>query len=176
MAVGDLEDPVATLRQRSVMGDEHQRRAGFELALEQQTGNRFRCFSIEIAGRLVGKEDLRLRGHRTGDRHALLLSTRKLGRIMVKPMAKADRLKLSGGPFKRLVVSGKFQRHGDIFQRRHGRQQVKSLQDDADMAAPRPCQSVLVQLSKVRSGDQHLSAARAFKARQHGHQRRLSRT
>lgn len=157
------------------MCDEHQRRSRLLLALEQQTGNRFRCMAIEIAGRFVGEENFRLGGHGARDSDTLLLPAGELRGIMAKPMSEADRRKFAGGPFERLFMTGKLQRHGDIFQCRHRRQQMKCLKDDADMTAPRSGQRVLVELSEIGTRDDDIASARAFKAREHRHQRRLSR-
>ena len=43
--------------------------------------------------------------------------------------------------------AGKFERHRDVFQRRHGRDQVEGLEDDADLAAAEARERVLVELA-----------------------------
>ena len=45
---------------------------------------------VEVAGRLVGQEDRRLRDQRAGDRDALLLAARQLIRMVVGALAEAD--------------------------------------------------------------------------------------
>ena len=47
---------------------------------------------IQIAGRLIGKDQRRARGQRAGNRHALLLPARKLRRIVPQPVPEAHRL------------------------------------------------------------------------------------
>ena len=62
--------------------------------------------------------------------------------VGAKPQA--DRFQLSLGALKRIVAGGKFQGHGDVFQRRHGRDQMEILKHDADIVAAKQRQSVFV--------------------------------
>ena len=54
---------------------------------EHRVGGRF----VEVAGRLVGEHQRRAVGERAGDRDALLLAARQLGRAMVEPLRQAER-------------------------------------------------------------------------------------
>ena len=55
-----------------------------------------RCRRIQVAGRLVGKQDLRMVHIRTRDSHALLLAAGQLMRIVLLLAGKPDRLKHLG--------------------------------------------------------------------------------
>ena len=46
---------------------------------------------VEVTGRLVGEDELRIVGERTADRGALLLAARKLRRAMIEAVGKPDR-------------------------------------------------------------------------------------
>lgn len=48
------------------------------------------AFRIQIAGGLIGKHDIGLRDKRARDAHALLLTARHLGRIMLQPLLQPD--------------------------------------------------------------------------------------
>ena len=84
-------------RDRRVMGDDQQARAGRAGALEQQVDDPGAGRAVEVAGRLVGQQQARARRGGAGDRHALLLAARQLRRIMVQAMAKPDRLQFGRG-------------------------------------------------------------------------------
>ena len=90
---------------------------------------------VEIAGRLVGDDDGGIGRQRAGERDALLLAAGQLGRIMIEAAAKPDRGNLALRACECVVRAGKLERHGDVLQRRHGRNQVEGLEDDADILA-----------------------------------------
>ena len=73
------------------MGDEDERRAAVALQGEEEVDDRAAGGLVEIAGRLVGDEDGRVRHDRAGDGDALLLAARKLRRVVVQALAEADR-------------------------------------------------------------------------------------
>ena len=86
-------------------------------------------------------------------------------------MAQAHRLQFLRRPRERIGQTRQFQRHGDIFQRRHRRQQMEGLQDDAYPPASRPRQPILVQRAIIDARDADRAAARLFQPRQDRHQR-----
>ena len=152
------------------MGDDEKGRAGIALAGEEQVENRIAGGGIEIAGRLVGEEDLRTRGHRPGDRDALLLAARKLGGIMGETVAETDRLKLPRGDREGIRLAGQFQRYRDIFERGHGGKEVEGLEHDADAAAAGAGEAILVERGEIGAGDMDAAVARLLEAGQHSHQ------
>ena len=157
------------------MGDHQQGCAGFAPPLEQQLDNIVPGCDIEIAGRLVGEDQRRARGNGAGDGNTLLLAARKLGGIMIEPVAKADCFQFRTGACLRIGLSGKFHRGGDIFQRGHRRQQVEGLQHDPDPATARAGEAILVHRHEILPGDIQIAAAGAFEARKHRHERALAR-
>ena len=64
---------------------------------------------------------------------------------MVQALAEPDRRQFGGGALEGILGAGELQRHRDILQRRHGREQMKGLEYDPDMAAAESRQSVLVE-------------------------------
>ena len=74
------------------MGDQHQGRAVGARQLEQQVHDLLAGGAVEIAGRLVGQQQLRPADEGARHRHPLLLAARKLGRIVAEAMAEADAL------------------------------------------------------------------------------------
>jgi hypothetical protein len=130
---------------------------------------------VEISGRLVRHQDGGIRRQRAGERDALLLAAGELRRIMMQPVAKPDRGQLLRRAFGRVGIAGEFQRHRDVFQRGHGRDQMERLEYDADLAAAEAGEGVLVEGIERRAVDYHLSAVRTFQPRHHHQQGRLPR-
>jgi hypothetical protein len=62
---------------------------------------------------------------------------------MTAAVAKADLLQGLHGPVSGLGMMGELQGQGRVFERGHGRDEVKGLKDDAQMLAPEAGQSVL---------------------------------
>ena len=65
----------ATARQCLIMRDENKRCAFSRMKREHEFDDLRPCRLIEIAGRLVGKQDFGIAHDRAGQRHALLLAT-----------------------------------------------------------------------------------------------------
>ena len=157
------------------MGDQQQRRRQFALELEQQAGDFFPGARIEIAGRLVGKQQAGTRSQRAGKRHALLLAAGKLNRIMAGAVGQADPRQHGLGAGKGIGDPGKFQRHGDIFQRRHIGDKMERLKDDADMAAAKQRQRVFVHGGYILAGNMHGAGIGALQPGDNREQARFSR-
>src|SRR6516165_8808733 len=79
------------------------------------------------------------------------------------------------GARKSVARAGKFERYRDVFQRRHGRYQMKSLKDDADVSAAKAGEIVLTELLQVLSGDDDRAAVRPLQTGHHHEQRRFAR-
>ena len=152
------------------MGDEQQGHAAFGLLGEQKVGDLAACLGIEIAGRLVGDQQGGRGGERPGDRHALLFAAGKLAGIVVQPFAEADRLQLAMSDLEGVADIGEFERHGDVFQRRHVGDQVEGLEDDADVAAAEIGDLVLAEAMERRIVDVDLTAVELFQPGKHHQQ------
>jgi acyl-CoA thioesterase I len=128
-------------------------------------------FAVEIAGWLVGKNDLWPRTERTRDGHALLLAAGKLSRKMIGAVRQADLAQHVARALKGLGVAGKFQRQSDVFERRHGGNEVERLEDDANVGATHGGKPVFIEAGEVVLGHTHGARAGAFEAG-HDHQQR----
>ena len=64
---------------------------------------------------------------------------------MDEPGAETDAFELDAGALKGVGGASEFEGHGDVFQCRHGRHQMKILKDDADVVAAEEGQRVLVE-------------------------------
>src|ERR1700693_2899777 len=74
----------------------------------------------------------------------------------MQAVAKTDRCQFLRRAPRRIGIAGQLQRHGDIFQRRHGWNQMKRLEYDADLTAAKARQRILVEGIQRGAGDHHL--------------------
>src|SRR3546814_13864026 len=80
---------------------------------------------IEIAGRLIGKQDLRFAAERARQRDALLFATGQLLRIVIEPRGKTDALERGACASTGTVKTGEFGRQHPVLPRREtGAQQL----------------------------------------------------
>lgn len=133
------------------MGHKNQRCAMSAAEVEEKLDDRRPGGAVEVAGRFIGKHDVR--AGRGGARkcNALLFATRKLRWVMLGPVRQADRLQLLGGALERVAVPGQFQRRGDVLDRCHRGNQVEGLKDDTEMVPPQPRELILVHGGKIMS-------------------------
>ena len=158
------------------MGDENQRRAMAFMQRKQQIHNLLAIANVQIAGRLVGEQDLRTWRKRTRYRHTLLLAAGKLGRKMIEPVAEADRVEHFGGALSCVGAVQKFERQRDVLKCGHCRDKVERLKDNADMLTAGTGKAILVKSHEIAPGDAD-NAARGLLETGHNHQEgRLSRT
>ena len=82
---------------------------------------------IERAERLVEQQHLRLHGQRAGERHALALAARQLGRVAVGELVDLDELEQLARPLRWISSLGRFRmvspkatlsEHGHVLERR----------------------------------------------------------
>jgi len=82
------------------VGHDEQDRLLLAMQREQQvrndTGGRF----VEIAGRLIAQQQQRSADQRTGERDALLLAARQLGRAMIETRGESDLLEQLARAFR----------------------------------------------------------------------------
>ena len=157
------------------MGDENQRSAAFGLLGEEKIGDLAAGVAVEIAGGFVGDDQRRIGSQRPGDRHALLLAARQLSREMRQAFAEPHGLELGSGALEGVAAAGEFQRHGDIFERRHVGDEVEGLEDDADGSAAHGGEIVLGEIVQGLACDEDLAAVEPFETGNHHQKRRLAR-
>lgn len=131
------------------MGDQHQGGAMLAVEGEQQVGDGLAGGLVEVAGWLVGKQQLRAMDEGTRQRHTLLLAAGQLVRVVLHAFAKTDLGQHSAGAFARVGLALQLQRQHDVVQRRQRRQQVEALEYEADRAAAQLRTRFFIQLLKM---------------------------
>ena len=94
---------------------------------------------------------------------------------MMQPVLETDGSQFLCRALRRIGIAGQLQRHRDIFQRRHGRNQMKRLEHDADLTAAKARQRVLVEGIERGAIYYHLSAVGTLQSRHHHQKRGLPR-
>src|SRR5439155_11768142 len=135
-AVEHLDPAAAARRQRRIVGDQQQGGAVPPGQVEQQVDDLAAGLGVEIARGLVGQQQLWADRRGAGQRYPLLLAAGQLAGIVGEPLAEADRGQRRLGPRKGVALAGELERHGDVLQRAHRRDEMEGLEDDADMVAP----------------------------------------
>ena len=146
-----------------------------DAALAVHAGQQFHdlvaALRIEIAGRLVGEQHFRI-GHdgaRNGD--ALLLPAGKFGRGVMRPVFQPDRPQRFAR--QRMAHRSRFaaiqQRQFDVLLRGGARQQVESLEHEAEMIAPQQRALVARQAFHVRTVEQVRARGRRVETAENVH-------
>ena len=89
--VGEVEHAVGDRGGARLVRDHHDRLAELLDRVTQELEDLGARRRVEVAGRLVREDDVRLRDERTGDRDALLLATGELGGAVREAIAESDR-------------------------------------------------------------------------------------
>ena len=120
----------------------HKDQGGAVVAMERlkQLHDVLACGRIQVAGRLIGQKNRWVTGKGSGHCHPLLFASRELYGIMVKPFSKADGIQQFRRAILRRAHSGQLQRHQDIFQCGEGGDEMKGLENVADVIATEPRQ------------------------------------
>ena len=110
--------------------------------------------SVEIAGGLIGEEQLGRMYQSTSDGDALHLSTRKLVRIAVAEAVEFDPAQPFVGGGTRIGDAREQERQFDIFIDGEGVKQLEGLKDEADFVAAQNCQSRIVKAGSTDAIDE----------------------
>ena len=128
------------------MRHQNQRRAFSAIQFQQQfhhprTGGR-----IQIARRLIRQNHRRPQHKRPCQRHTLLLSSRKLDRIMMHPFFQPDACQQFLRPRFSIVRGMQFVWKQNILQRRQRRDQLIGLKNKSKFGGANMCQRILAQI------------------------------
>ena len=125
------------------------------LELAQQREDRLGVARVEIAGRLVGDDQIGIGDDGARDGDALLLAARERARVVVEPLVEADDAQRGLGALQALglVEMREQQRQRDVVARVEHRDQVEELEDQADVPRAPVRQLVLGEIVEPLAGD-----------------------
>src|SRR6266568_33240 len=168
--------PRATAGDRFVMGDKQKRRARFRVHLEHQVDHPSPGRGIEIAGRLVGEQELGLRDEGASERDALLLPSGKGLRVMPQALSEPHARKHSRRQIRRARITRELQRQHHVLERVQRREQLERLEYEAEQPRAERRAPVLVQAEEIRAVEPHPARARRIQAGEKPEERRFSGT
>ena len=169
-------DDDAALRCRTNLGGVRDRedRMTFRVQFAEDLHDEVLIDLVEVARRLVRKDEHGVVDQGTRNANALLLAARKLARQMVGAVGKPHAVER----FERFLLVGDavivLRRH-DVFDRRQVRDHVKLLEDDADLVTAQERQLVVGDFRDVDAVQKHRAARRVIHAADDIHERRLAR-
>ncbi len=175
-AVGQANGAGAARRELGLVRHQHQR-VPLLVQLSEQADDLFTRRRVEISGRLVGEQQRGISSERAGDRHPLLLAARQLVRLVghavleLHGLERFDRLE---PPLFR-ANAAVHQRQLDVGQRRLAGQQLKVLEDEADLAVADIGELIIVHVRDVFAIQLVAAARGRVEAPHHVHQRALAR-
>lgn len=88
----------------------------------------------------------------------------------MQTLAQSNFAQLALGARMRIRRASKLERNGDVLQRRHGRDEMKGLEYNADLTAAKARERILVKPGEVRSRDHDRAGVGAFEPRHHHEQ------
>ena len=129
--------------------------------------------AVQVAGRLVREDDLRVGDQRPGNADALLLAAAHLGGLVVDVLGQAEVLEHLQRRGLALAHADPAidQGHGHVLQRGHGGEEVELLEDEADVPQAEIHQLFFVHLLQVLPRDDDRAAGGLFQAGHHVEER-----
>ena len=131
---------------------------------------------VEIAGGLIGKQYAWTVHERAGNRHPLLLSTGKLGRIVPTPRSQAYRLKCGARALPGSAAALQLERQHHVFFRCQCGQQMERLENEPDQLAAQVCPRFFAQLFQRMTVEPDTAAVGSIQPGQQAEQSGLTGT
>ena len=176
--VSDAHDPVGDPRRLRVVADDHGRAAMLPHELREHVVHLVGGRAVELAGRLVGEEDLRPVSEGGAERDSLLLAARQLGRVARALLCEADPLEQLVGPPQALARRGAAQAElqcDELARAQLGRERARIvLIRVAEEGRAVRRQAARGQLAEVFAVHAHDARRRTFETGQQPQQRRLA--
>ena len=160
MSVLQHDLPVRKLRQLFVVRDDEEGLLEGVTENEEEVVEFAGVLGVEVAGGLVGEDELGIVHQGASHRDSLLLASGQLGGLMPYPIRKFQEIKKFLGSVERLLPAfpGDERGHGHVLQRRELGQQMVELIDEPDVPVAELRQLVVGQTVQIHPVDDHLAA------------------
>ncbi len=156
------------------MRDHHDRLAQLADGVAEEGEDLGAGAGVEIAGGLVGEDDVGLARQRAGAGDALLLAAGELARPVREAAGEADGVHHGVQPLLVDLAAGDVHREGDVLERRQGGQQVERLEDEADVIAAQLGQLLVPQPDQLGVADHRGAGGDGVQTGHAVHQRGLA--
>ena len=157
------------------MGDQHQGGAAFTVEFKQQVADALAGMAVEVAGGFIGEQHGRFGNKGTGNRHALLLATGQLARVVGQTMPQAHPLKQGACPLAGIGMAFQLQRQHDVFQSIEAVEQLERLEHETDLLGAQARTLVFIELAQILAGQVDAATAGQVEAGEQAQQGRLAR-
>ena len=158
-----------------VMRHQHQSRPALGIDGKHQIDDLVPGSRIEIAGRLVGKNQFGAGREGAGQRHALLLAPREMLGVVTKAVRKPHALKPSARLAARRTLPRQLKRQHDVFQRRQRRQQLKRLKNKTEYLAAQDGTRIFIKSVDFPTVEKNTAGTGLIEPGQQAKQGRLTR-
>ena len=167
---------VSKLGHFRIVGDDDQRGALLPAGVPDQLQDFTGGLQIQVAGGLIGEQDLGRRDQRPGDAHALLLAAGHAARRVVHVALQSHGIQHLRGALAahRPAHAAVHQRRGHVVQRALGGKQVEGLEYEADVLQSEAHQILFIHALDALSGHPDRSARGLFQPGHHVQQRGLA--
>ncbi len=154
-AVEEAHDAAGLPGLRLVVGHHHDGAALLSVEAVEQLHDLDAHLGIQVAGRLVGEEDLRVARDGAGDGHALALAAGELRREVARAVREAHLLQHGLGPLPALRGGDLAVEQGQLHVVQHvqGTDQVEALEDEAQPPVPEGGQLLVAHARRVHPVD-----------------------
>ena len=168
-AVAHADDAVAGLGNLVVVGDEQDRLTA-RVQASEELEHLVAALGVERAGRLVGEEQRRLVGERTGDREPLALPAGEHAGRFLRLVGEAEEVEEVAGARLRALARRARDHRGErhVLEHAHALEQVEELEHDADVLAPHDRELVLRLPDERLAGERDLAVGRRCRGRRRG--------
>lgn len=139
LAGGEVVGFAAAASEAGVVGGKDEAFLPLSYHRKKQVADGHCVRGVEIAGRLIGKDQARAVAKGPGDRHALPLSAREEFDRKIGPMSQPDSIEKIKPLFSRNGAAKNFRRHEYVFEGGESLEQIERLEDKPDRAPPHRC-------------------------------------
>lgn len=173
-AVAEADHALRMLGEPEVVRDDDHRGAGLLVELVEQGDDLRARRAVEIARRLVGKQDARLVGEGAGDGHALLFAARELAGEVVQTVAEPHARQQVARLLAGVAAAPELQRDLHILLSGERGNKLKRLENEPNFLPTQAGPCVLIEARQVLAVQQDGTPRGLVEAREQAEQRRLA--
>jgi hypothetical protein len=156
------------------VGDQYQSGTQIPVEVGHELDDRGSRACIQIAGGLIGEQDLGPATETPGEGNALLLTSGELYRIVMFPPGQAYPGQQVSSARGDIGLTPQLERYLHIFLRGEGRHQLKGLKHETDLFGSEPGSFILAQRVQLLAIEVHRAAGGLIQSGKQSQQRRLA--
>ena len=159
-----MDDAIEIGDRFGIVGDHHNRLSELFVQLAQHFQHYIGIFRVEVAGRLVGEENLWLVDDGAGNGDSLLFAAGHFGWLVIQAAFEAQQFCHDVKTMRVEAVAVNILCDGDVAFRGHSGQQIEALKDETDFAAAELGAFAVGHCSEIVAVHQNCSTGRGGEA------------